>query len=548
VVNEREATKLQSAATRADGAAQRGGAEDNVDQSTLVLGRYRLKKRLGTGAFGSVWSARDERLDRDVAVKLLSRERIVHARFEREARAAARLQHPGIVTLYEAAVDDEGAYLVSELVRGRTLDAALAQGSLSDRDILEVGIALADALAHAHAEGVIHRDVKPSNVLVPTRAAGLADRAKLTDFGVAHLAGGDSLTRTGDVVGTLAYMAPEQADGFEVGPLADLYSLALVLYEALSGVNPQTDRGGRAVGSRRWFVPPLRRLRRDLPRGLAAAIDRALRERPGERGTLADLRAALADGLPEAGTERGVVAPGWGGEDVADTWVRDEPGPEWGERGRRVSTACDGLGAPPWLARAANAAGAGFGGAWVCAHALHWHPLAPAVIVLILAVLALALPLTGSLLTAVALGAIALAGAFPAVVALVGRRWWQRALFAAAGYLLLAWVGRATHHDLYWLTGRTLIQHPLWLAGAGVWALASAVAPLLRTGRFPMLDVVLAGVWAAATVAAVRELGIQRLTGATLGAIAAGLILALPALLVIVEETRASRDIHGIGA
>jgi serine/threonine protein kinase len=173
-----------------------------------VLGRYRLAKRLGSGAFGTVWSARDERLDRDVAVKLLPRERVNHARFEREARAAARLQHPAIVTLYEAAVDDEGAYLVSELVRGKTLDALLDQGKLSDQEILAVGISLCDALSHAHGQGVIHRDVKPSNVLVPTRITGSGDRAKLTDFGVAHVVGGDTLTRTGDVIGTLAYMAP----------------------------------------------------------------------------------------------------------------------------------------------------------------------------------------------------------------------------------------------------------------------------------------------------------------------------------------------------
>ena len=143
-------------------------------EPTLVMDRYRLTKRLGSGAFGTVWSARDERLDRDVAVKVLPRERVIHARFEREARAAARLEHPAIVTLYEAAVDDEGAYLVSELVRGRTLDALLEQGKLSDQEILEVGVSLCDALAHAHAQGVIHRDVKPSNVLVPSRNGGRA--------------------------------------------------------------------------------------------------------------------------------------------------------------------------------------------------------------------------------------------------------------------------------------------------------------------------------------------------------------------------------------
>ena len=165
--------------------------------------------------------ARDERLERDVAVKLLPRERIVGGRFEREARAAARLAHPGIVTLYEAAVDDEGAYLVSELVRGSTLDALLEAGQLSDRDIVAIAIVLCDALEHAHAQGVVHRDVKPSNVLVPDAGgpgSGPSQLAKLTDFGVARVIDSEGLTNTGDVLGTLAYMAPEQADGLEAGP------------------------------------------------------------------------------------------------------------------------------------------------------------------------------------------------------------------------------------------------------------------------------------------------------------------------------------------
>jgi hypothetical protein len=545
------------------GAAQRGGAKE-ARQADVVLGRYRLGRRLGTGAFGSVWSARDERLDREVAVKLLARDRVVHARFEREARAAARLQHPGIVTLYEAAVDDDGAYLVSELVRGRTLDALLGQGRLSDWEIVEIGIALCDALAHAHALGVVHRDVKPSNVLVPTRATGYADRAKLTDFGVAHVAGGDSLTRTGDVIGTLAYMAPEQAEGSDAGPEADLYALAIVLYEALSGVNPQAqDRRGRG-----WFIPPLRRQRRDVSRGLAAGIDRALRRRPGDRGTIDDLRAALVQALDAAATERGVVAPGWRSQPMDDTWVKDTPGPEWQDepllesgteaRAGRLGWSRSGLGraglprpgleAPGGFARAANAVVAGLGGAWLCAHALHWHPAAPAVIVLVVAMVSLVLPLLGSLSTAAALGSVALAGAFPAVVALVGRRWWQRAIFGAAGFLLLAGVGRATHQDLYWLPARVPPQHSLSLAGAAVWAVACALAPRLRTVRFPMLDLVLAGAWAALTVAAVQALGPQRLTGATIGAVAAGVILGFPALLAITTEVRENAVIHGDAA
>ena len=277
-----------------------------ASDAPLVLGRYRLRRRLGTGGFATVWLAHDERLDRQVAVKILPRERVVGGRFEREARAAARLAHPGIVTLYEAAVDDEGAYLVSELVRGATLDELLAAGRLSDRDVVRIGIALCDALAHAHAHGVIHRDVKPSNVLVPERPDHPAQLARLTDFGVARVLGGDTLTRTGDVIGTEAYMAPEQAQGLPAGAAADLFSLALVLYEALSGTNPL--RGApraRAPGASAAAAP-------SAPRSPARArVGRSTwpcgRGRASE-GRLEELRAALVASIPRVADEPGVVA------------------------------------------------------------------------------------------------------------------------------------------------------------------------------------------------------------------------------------------------
>jgi hypothetical protein len=278
----------------------------------LVLDRYRLCEQVGCGAFGVVWRARDERLERDVAVKAIVGEHVASGRAAREARAAARLTHPAIVTLYEAGTEGETTYLVSELVRGGTLAQLLAEGALSDRDVAEIGMALCGALAHAHAQGVVHRDVKPSNVLVPDAGGVDAPAAKLTDFGVARVveAGGDALTRTGDVVGTLAYMAPEQAEGREAGAPADLYAVALVLYEALSGVNPV--RGGSAVATARRLgatLPPLSRQRRDLPPALCEGIDRALAPRPGDRGTVAALHRALKASLPELEDEPGTVAP-----------------------------------------------------------------------------------------------------------------------------------------------------------------------------------------------------------------------------------------------
>ena len=201
-----------------------------------------------------------------------------------------------------------GAYLVSELVRGAALDRLVAAGQLSDQDVVSIGIALCEALEHAHAQSVVHRDVKPSNVLVPDHPVTPAQCAKLTDFGIALVIGGDSLTMTGDVVGTPAYMAPEQAEGLPAGASADLFSLALVLYEALTGVNPVGTSAALRARRLGAHLPPLRRQRRDLPPELGQGIDLALRPRPRERGRISDLHGALAAVREEVGDEPGVVA------------------------------------------------------------------------------------------------------------------------------------------------------------------------------------------------------------------------------------------------
>ena len=277
--------------------------------ATIVLERYRLMRRLGAGAFGVVWLALDERLDRVVAVKRIeAHDPEMAARAEREAIAAARLNHPGIVALHEAGRDSEAVYLVSEMVRGKTLRDRLVAGELSDRDVARIGVALCDALSHAHARGVIHRDIKPANIIIPDNPDGEAGIVKLTDFGIALIAGDDALTRTGDVVGTLAYMAPEQADGSPVSGQSDLYSLALVLYEAFSGVNPIRAPGAaataRRVGTR---LPPLSQLRPELPGQICDAIDWAVQPEELDRGSLAELREALLEGLPETDTTAGAV-------------------------------------------------------------------------------------------------------------------------------------------------------------------------------------------------------------------------------------------------
>jgi eukaryotic-like serine/threonine-protein kinase len=303
----------------------------------LVLDRYRLLRRLGAGGFGTVWMAHDERLDRPVAVKKVPLEGGESPRAEREARSAARLAHPGIVALYEAGRDDEAYYLVSELVRGSTLGELEREGALSDRDVVRIGAALCDALDHAHARGVIHRDVKPANVMVAEDGGG----PKLTDFGIARLADAAALTRTGDVVGTIAYMAPEQAEGGRVTGAADLYALALVLYEALSGTNPVRAEGAAATARRVGMgIPPLRRLRRDLPPQLCDALDAALDPDPEQRGSVGELRAALAAAERDVDDEPGVVDAGTLETFVDRTrvWREDraerrslEPAAGWGE-------------------------------------------------------------------------------------------------------------------------------------------------------------------------------------------------------------------------
>ena len=545
----------------------------------IVLRRYRLRRRLGTGGFATVWLARDDRLGREVAVKILARERVVGGRFEREARAAARLAHPGIVTLYEAAVDDEGAYLVSELVHGTTLDRLLAGGRLSDRDVVQIGIVLCDALAHAHANGVIHRDVKPSNVLIPERPTSPAGLARLTDFGVARVLGGDSLTVTGDVIGTVAYMAPEQAQGLPAGASADLFSLALVLYEALTGVNPvragAAARPGRRLG---MHLPPLRRQRRDLPRELGQAIDLALRPRPGERGRLDELRGALATVADRMRDEPGVIGEPWrprtkvrrgaGGADTDEIHLRiedhrrraesEDPGarmgrPEERRRARprpRDPDSGDPVEAPirhekfhiPWPRRAlAGAAAAGLA-AWLARHAPGASPVPAAATACVAGVLVAALPRAGWLaLTAFmatclvthshaggalllvagalvpvvmsprdgpawplaagapALGAIGLAGAWPAVAGLAGPVW-RRATLAATGWL---WLVLA--HATYTASTDATVHHVLapvltvgTLVGAGVWAAAAIVLPWAGIRRSPVLEAALLAGWASA--------------------------------------------------
>jgi eukaryotic-like serine/threonine-protein kinase len=273
----------------------------------LVIDRFRVLERIGSGGMGTVYRALDERLQRHVAVKEIpgaGADRVL-----REAHAAARLNHPGIVTLYELGAFGDSALLVSELVEGQTLAELAQSGHLSDRDVAELGADVSDALEHAHSRGVVHRDVKPQNVIVRDDADA-GRRAKLADFGIAQLAGAPSLTATGEVVGTLAYMAPEQAEGERAGEAADVYSLALTLYECWAGANPVARptpaATARAIGT---ALPSLREYRPDLPPHLTERVDACLLPAPEQRPPLDALHSALAAALPDLDGERAVPVP-----------------------------------------------------------------------------------------------------------------------------------------------------------------------------------------------------------------------------------------------
>lgn len=272
------------------------------------MDRFRLLERIGSGGMGTVYRAFDERLQRDVAVKEVQAadpERVL-----REAQAAARLNHPGIVTLYELGEWRGHAILVSELVPGRTLAGMRGDGLLSDRDVAAIGADLCDALAHAHDRGVIHRDLKPQNVIVDERR-GAHRSAKLMDFGIARLAGAPSLTGRGEVVGTLAYMSPEQASGERPGPETDAYSLALTLYECWTGTNPVAGRTP-AETARRIGAPvaPLGSARPDLPEGLGDTIDACLAPEPELRPSIGELGECLQIEAPGLDPALPLPAPG----------------------------------------------------------------------------------------------------------------------------------------------------------------------------------------------------------------------------------------------
>jgi serine/threonine protein kinase len=261
----------------------------------LVAGRYRLGERIGRGGMGVVWAARDELLGRPVAVKEVRLPASIdpdergqlRARTLREARTAARLDHPSAVRMFDVCEDDEQAFLVMELIEGRTLSALVDDdGPLPPARAAEIGICLLDALTAAHEAGIIHRDVKPGNVIV--RPDG---RVTLTDFGIASTAGDPSITSTGLLLGSPAYIAPERARGGRPEPPSDLWSLGATLFTAVEG-RPPFDRDDPLATLTAVVTDQHERCALAGP-GLGPVLDRLLDKDPRNRPDPAALRSML---------------------------------------------------------------------------------------------------------------------------------------------------------------------------------------------------------------------------------------------------------------
>jgi eukaryotic-like serine/threonine-protein kinase len=271
-----------------------------------IGGRYELEQPLGSGAMSAVWLARDTELGRRVAVKLLARD-ADRARFEREAQAVAGLSHPNICQLYDYGESEDGPYMVLEYLAGGTLEERLDGTPLPDEQTTRIAHELAAGLAHAHGRGLVHRDLKPANVLFDTEG-----RAKIADFGIARIEGGHTLTEAGTVLGTAAYLSPEQAAGEPATPASDVYSFGVILFRMLTGRGPfVSDNAMELVRMHREQRPPrVEDIRPDAPPLLTALAFEALAKDAAERP--AD-GAALVARLPDATSPTMLLAPGAAG-------------------------------------------------------------------------------------------------------------------------------------------------------------------------------------------------------------------------------------------
>ncbi len=267
-----------------------------------LAGRYEVEELVGHGGMSSVYKARDSLLERHVALKILHEQYNADEdfveRFKREARSVAQLQHPNIVTVIDRGEADGRQFIVFEYIEGENLkELVVRKGRLAIREALEIALEVARGLSFAHQNGIIHRDVKPQNVLLNGDG-----QAKVTDFGIARSLDTDGMTQTGAVLGTSNYIAPEQASGQRVGAHSDVYALGTVVYESLAGEVPFLGESFVAVAMKHVHEPPpnLLDVRNDVPPRVAAAVDRALEKDPEQRfASMADFAAELEACLAE---------------------------------------------------------------------------------------------------------------------------------------------------------------------------------------------------------------------------------------------------------
>jgi serine/threonine-protein kinase len=279
---------------------------------TLLSGRYRLDAKLGSGGMSTVYLARDETLDRPVAVKVMHREMSEQAdqlaRFRQEARAVAKLSHPNVVAVIDAGEDGGYPYIVFEYVEGETLKQRIARvGPLDTQEALAYAVEVARGLGVAHARHMVHRDIKPQNILIDSEG-----RAKLTDFGISRQLERDGLTATGRVLGTTDYVSPEQAMGHGVDQRSDIYSLGVVLYEMLVGQVPFSadSQVGVAMKHVNEDLPDVQKRRPEVSAAVALVVERATAKDPGRRyqdiGEMTDdLSTALEVEAARAGSTTG---------------------------------------------------------------------------------------------------------------------------------------------------------------------------------------------------------------------------------------------------
>ncbi len=279
---------------------------------TVLSGRYRLEAKLGSGGMSTVYLARDDTLDRPVAVKVMHREMSEQEdqlqRFRQEARAVAKLTHPNVVSVIDAGEDGGHPYIVFEYVKGETLKQRIGRvGALDAQEAIAYAIEVARGLSVAHARNMVHRDIKPQNVLIDEEG-----RAKLTDFGISRQLEQDGVTATGRVLGTTDYVAPEQAMGKGVDPRSDIYSLGVVLYEMLIGQVPfhADSQVGVAMKHVNEDLPDVQRRRPDVSAAVALVVERSTAKDPAERyQTVAemidDLETALEVEAARAGSTTG---------------------------------------------------------------------------------------------------------------------------------------------------------------------------------------------------------------------------------------------------